>query len=109
MNFREIYLKREQLISEFKKVFHKELPWDLWFLFDVNKILNKISNNIGCSDNSLLSDYIKKEYGEDADNLVSEIVNLALEIAEVMSYSTDAEVKELQNRGLVGIARRLNG
>lgn len=105
MNFKEVYSKREQFTIEFKKIFNKDLQWDLGFLFDVAKL----SSDLNCPDNVSVFDFIRDKYGEDAYELVYEIKELASDFAETMSYSTDVEIKEIQNRGLIGIARKLNG
>ena len=105
MNFKEVCIKRQELISKFKKIFRREPQWDLGFLFDVVQF----SSDLDVPDNVSLTDFIKQNYGDEANKIVDDIIELATDFAETMSASTDGQIREEKTKGLLGIARKLNG
>ena len=105
MNFKECCIRRNELISQFKRIFHINPVWDLGFLFDISSLEKDLKVPDGVS----TTDFIKENYGDEANKVVDEMIELATDFAETMNASTDGEYRESQNKGLLGIARRLNG
>lgn len=97
MNFKECCIKRNELILQFKKIFHKEPNWDLGFLFDVVEF----SEDLNIPDDIALTDYLKQHYGEDANQVIDDMIELSTDFAQAMSFSTESVNKEIHNKGLL--------
>ena len=70
---------------------------------------SSFSEDLNVPDDISLTDYLKQNYGDEANKIVDDIIELATDFAETMSASTDGQIREEKTKGLLGIARKLNG
>lgn len=81
-------------MAKFKKIFKFECPMDETHLFiDIVKLDELIET----PDNISMAEFIIQKYGEEANNIVDELINL------INSFDV------VEDKGLIKTARKLNG
>ena len=96
MNFKEWCLERQRLEREFKRTFHFDLPYDETKLF---ADIIAIDERIKTPDDVSMSDWVKQNYGEEADKLLDDLINLM--------DMLPLETKEEEPKGLLRAAKRM--
>ena len=100
MNFKEWCTERKRLANEFRRVFHFDVPYDETKLF-IDII--KLDEMLNVPEDKSLADVIVEKYGQAADDIVEEMINL------IDSFPEETfEGKKEQPKGLLAIAEKVN-
>lgn len=98
LTIKETLIKRNELLNKFKRIFGFDAPMDCMFALDIVALDERLKT----PDRISLSEHIVKNYGEEADKLVDELIDLSEAILPFICYQENEKSK-----GLLKAAQKL--